>query len=92
MKWKVEFRPSVVKDFKKLPKEVVAIIKQAINEKLKIDPISFGKHLRNEWAGYKSFRIGRNKYRVIYKVDNKVVTIEIVHAFKRKDGYPKGEV
>ena len=48
-------------------------IKQAIEEKLMVDPIGFGKPLRYSLKGHRRLRVG--DYRVVYKIENNIVTI-----------------
>jgi len=59
------------------------LIKKAIEERLIIDPVSYGKPLRYSLKGHRRLRV--SDYRIIYKINKKVVTIvAIVH---RKDVY-----
>ena len=68
-----------------LPSTIKARIKHAIEERLMVDPIGFGKPLRYSLKGYRRLRVG--DYRVIYciKADlNIVIVVAIKH---RKDVY-----
>ena len=59
------------------------MIKTAIEERLMVDPIGFGKPLRYSLKGHRRLRVG--DYRVVYRIEKKtVVIIAIKH---RKDVY-----
>jgi mRNA-degrading endonuclease RelE of RelBE toxin-antitoxin system len=59
------------------------LIKQAIEERLMVDPIGFGKPLRYSLKGLRRLRVG--DYRVMYQVKGKTVTIVAIK--HRKDVY-----
>ena len=86
MIWDIVYYQRVLeKDLPALDKSARQMIRKAIEERLQIDPIAFGKPLRHELAGHKRLRVGR--YRIIYEVveaDHKVVIKTIEH---RKDVY-----
>jgi len=46
--FKVEFHRKAVKELKKLDAQIIRIIKQDIDKKLKIDPIGYGEPLRGK--------------------------------------------
>ena len=73
------------KDYDKIPPTMREIIKKAIEKKLTVDPINFGKPLRYSLKGYRRLRVG--DYRVIYKVDEGKVIVIIVEIDHRKDVY-----
>lgn len=73
------------KDYEKIPPAVRGIIKKAIEKKLMVDPIAFGKPLRYSLKGYRRLRVG--DYRVIYRVDEGRVIVIIVEIDHRKDVY-----
>ena len=57
--------------------------KKAIEERLMVDPITFGKPLRYSLKGHRRLRV--SDYRVVYRIENKsVIIIAIKH---RKDIY-----
>lgn len=70
-------------DIPALPKTMRVLIKQAIEERLMVDPISFGKPLRYSLKGLRRLRVG--DYRVLYHVNGKIVTIVAIK--HRKDVY-----
>ena len=73
------------KDYEKIPPPIREIIRKAIEKKLTIAPINFGKPLRYSLKGYRRLRIG--EYRVIYKIDEDKVIVIIVDIDHRKDVY-----
>jgi addiction module RelE/StbE family toxin len=84
--FKIEYLDSVVKkDIPALPSKIRQIIKKAIEERLIVDPISFGKPLRYSLKGHKRLRVG--DYRIIYRIEftsKKVLIVAIKH---RKNVY-----
>jgi mRNA interferase RelE/StbE len=50
------------------------------------DPALRGKPLLDEMHGYRSLRAAGQKYRIIYRVDAKVVTVIVVTVGRRKVG------
>ena len=73
----------VTKDIPVLPKTIREKIKQAIEERLMIDPIGFGKPLRYSLRGHRRLRVG--DYRIVYRIENKTVIISAIK--HRKDIY-----
>ena len=75
------YLPEVIK--KQIPKFSLPVrnrIKKAIEKKLAIDPIAFGKPLKYSLKGLRRLQV--DDYRVIYKideVDQKVVIVKIAH-------------
>lgn len=66
-----------------LSTKVKSLIKKAIEERLMVDPITFGKPLRYSLKGHRCLRV--SDYRVVYRIENKsVIIIAIKH---RKDIY-----
>lgn len=73
------------KDYKKIPPVIREVIRKAIEKKLTIDPVNFGKPLRYCLKGYRRLRVG--DYRVIYKIDDDRVIVVIVDIDHRKNVY-----
>lgn len=73
------------KDYEKIPPAIREIIRKAIEKKLTVDPVNFGKPLRYSLKGYRRLRVG--EYRVIYKIDEGRVIVIIVDIDHRKDVY-----
>jgi addiction module RelE/StbE family toxin len=84
VKYKIHYLEEVVKkhipNFSPCAKE---LIKRAIEERLMIDPISFGKPLRYTLKGYRRLRV--SDYRIVYRIESE--TVVIVAIKHRKDVY-----
>ncbi len=84
--YEILYLPDVVKNqIPKLSLPVKRKIKKAIEKKLQVDPIRFGKPLRHSLKGLRRLRV--EDYRIIYKIDEnleKVIVIQIAH---RKEVY-----
>lgn len=82
----IEYLETVVKeDIPDLSKSAQALIKKAIEERLMIDPVGFGKPLRYSLKGHRRLRV--SVYRVVYRIEsakNRVIIVAIKH---RKDIY-----
>lgn len=82
----IEYLDSVVdEDIKALPKNARQQIQKAIEGRLILDPIGFGKPLRYSLKGHRRLRVG--DYRIVYRIEvenNNVLIIAIKH---RKDIY-----
>lgn len=75
----------VITDIPKLDVHVRTVIKRAIEEKLMIDPIAFGKPLRYTLKGYRRLRVG--DYRIVYRIESGTKTVFIIAIKHRKDVY-----
>jgi len=82
--YKINYSDIVVtKDIPRLSAPIKSIIKTAIENKLKINPILFGKPLRYNLKNCRRLRVG--DYRIIYQlVDQNVNILAIKH---RKHAY-----
>lgn len=82
----IEYLESVVQeDIPQLPKKMCALIKRAIEERLALDPIGFGKPLRYSLKGHRRLRVG--DYRIVYRIDSERQIVTIVVIKHRKDVY-----
>jgi len=64
---------------------VPSLIKRAIEERLMIDPIHFGKPLTYSLKGHRRLRV--SDYRVIYRIETETNTVLIIAIKHRKDVY-----
>ena len=81
-----EYLEEVVKnDITQIPRNIRDIIKRAIEERLGVDPFSFGKPLRYSWKGHKSLRVG--DYRIVYRIKEMGKIVLIVAIKHRKEAY-----
>ena len=62
-------------DLTRIPENIRRTIQRAIEQRLLIDPISYGLPLRKNFHGHRKLRVG--DYRIIYRVEGK--TIIVVH-------------
>jgi len=85
MIWKIVYKKSVQKDLKNVSDDMKYIIKRAIEEKLITDPLKFGLPLKRSLKGLMKLRVG--DYRIIYSIEEKIVTIHIVKIGHRKEVY-----
>ncbi len=82
----VEYLQSVMKeDIPKLPKTIKKMIQQAIESKLMLDPIGFGKPLRYSLKGHRRLRVG--DYRIVYRIEPTKHNILVVAIKHRKTVY-----
>ena len=81
----LRYARSAEKDLERLPAQIVLRVQHAIRE-LAANPRPPGyKKLK----GYENtYRLRVGKYRVLYEVDDKTVTVLIVRIRNRKDAYP----
>ena len=84
--YQIEYLESVIKeDILPLSTSAKSLIKRAVEERLMIDPLGFGKPLRYSLKGHRRLRV--SNYRIVYRIDpsnTKVIIIGIKH---RKDIY-----
>ena len=79
----IYFRESVWKDVKKIPKKDLRNILKRIND-LSEDPRPFGCE---KLTGLDRYRLRQGKYRVVYSIQDKELTVWIVKVGHRKDVY-----
>jgi mRNA interferase RelE/StbE len=68
-----------------LPESVAAAVWHFVSGPLLDDPHRVGKPLRFELEGYRSAR--RGQYRVIYRIDEHEVVVEVIKMSHRGDAY-----
>lgn len=84
--YQVEYLDSVIdEDIPALSKSIKSTIKKAIEERLMIDPIGFGKPLRYSLKGHRRLRV--SDYRIVYRIDSENKIVIIVAIKHRKDVY-----
>ena len=85
IKYQIRYLEEVAhKHIPDLPSRARILIKRAIEERLMIDPIGFGKPLRYSLKGHRRLRV--SDYRVVYRIApaQRVIVVAIKH---RKDVY-----
>lgn len=83
--WKVVYKKSVKKDLKHISADMKKTVKRAIESKLMIDPLRFGKPLRKNLTGLMKLRV--RDYRIIYSIDKKVIVVYVIKIGHRKEVY-----
>jgi mRNA interferase RelE/StbE len=68
-----------------LPEAVAAAVWEFVNGPLLDSPHRVGKRLRFELEGYYSAR--RGQYRVIYRIDEREVIVDVIKISHRSDAY-----
>jgi mRNA-degrading endonuclease RelE of RelBE toxin-antitoxin system len=68
-----------------LPESVAAAVWEFINGPLLDNPHRVGKRLRSRLEGYHSAR--RGQYRVVYRINDDEVLVEVVTISPRSDAY-----
>ena len=81
--YKIYFRESVEKDFRTIPKKDVVKILQRI-ESLTKEPRPHGCE---KLTGHERYRLRQGRYRIVYSIQDKVLSIWIVRVGHRKDVY-----
>jgi mRNA interferase RelE/StbE len=86
VKFQIRYLDVVIREhIPALPSRIKISIKRAIEERLVVDPVSFGKPLRFSLNGYRRLRVG--DYRIIYKIDSQTCIVTIVTIGHRRDVY-----
>ena len=83
--YKVEYLELVKDDIINLPKSVKERIKKAIEKKLAVNPIEFGKPLQYSLKGLRRLRV--DDYRVIFQIHEEKKIVLVVKIGHRKDIY-----
>ena len=84
--YNIEYLEIVVEDdIPSLPSSAKIMIKKAIEERLSVDPIGFGKPLRYSLKGHRRLRV--SDYRVVYRIDINTYSVIVTAIKHRKDVY-----
>ena len=82
--YNVDFKPSVHKDFRRLPKSVIGRVMKRI-EKLKDEPFPHG--VEKLEGAERLYRVRVGDYRIVYEVDTPVQEIMILYVRHRREVY-----
>jgi len=86
IKYQIRYLDEVVKKhIPNLSSSIKLLIKRAIEERLTLDPIGFGKPLRYSLKGHRRLRV--SDYRVVYRIEPEIRTVIVVAIKHRKDVY-----
>ena len=84
--YQIEYLTAVVKeDLPALSTTAKKQIKKAIEERLTLDPIGFGKPLHYSLKGQRRLRVG--DYRIVYRIEIQTHTVIITAIKHRRDVY-----
>jgi mRNA interferase RelE/StbE len=78
-KYKIQYTVTT-EDIPALPLSVKQMIKKAVEDRLMVDPVSYGKPLRFSLKGHRRLRV--SDYRIIYRIDHEkdlVIIVAIKH-------------
>ena len=81
--YKIFFKKSVERDFKKVPKKYLIKILEKIEE-LKNNPRPVGSE---KLTGHELYRIRQGTYRIVYSIQDNELTIWVVKVGHRKEIY-----
>jgi mRNA interferase RelE/StbE len=84
--YEIGFRAGVRKDLKRIPKAEVARIMQRIAE-LAEDPRPSGAE---KLSTRERYRIRQGDYRIVYEIEDRIVTVWVVKVGDRRDVYLSG--
>ena len=86
VKYKILYIEEVVrKHIPALSSSAKELIKRAIEERLTVDPIGFGKPLCYSLKGHRRLRV--SNYRIVYRIESETNTVVIIAIKHRKDVY-----
>ena len=84
--YKIEYLESVVDDdMPNLSTSAKKLIRKAIEERLMVDPIGYGKPLRYSLKGHRRLRV--SDYRVVYRIEPQNHNVFIIAIKHRKEVY-----
>lgn len=84
--YSVEYERSVLtEDISKLSSRMKATIRKAIEERLMLDPVGFGKPLCYSFKGHRRLRV--SDYRIVYRIEPSERMVRIVAIKHRKEVY-----
>jgi len=84
-RYNIQFKASVRKDLRKIPKKDVLRILGKI-EALADNPIP---PQAEKLSGDEKYRIRQGNYRILYQIDDEVLVIEVVKVGHRRDVYQR---
>ncbi len=86
LKYNIRYQEEVIrKHIPSLSSSAKTLIKRAIEERLMVDPIGFGKPLRYSLKSHRRLRV--SDYRIVYRIEAETNTVIIIAIKHRKDVY-----
>ena len=86
IKWKITFKKSAFKEYKKLDKKTRLKINEIL-EMLQINPLSEVLKIRKIQNKNNCYRIRTGDYRIIYSIQKHQLIVEIIRLGHRKEVY-----
>ena len=87
MSYRVDFRPSALRELERLPQNVQKRIQAKINN-LAVNPLTSGvKKLQDSPLGANLYRVKAGDYRIVYQIQQNVLVVLIVKIGNRQDVY-----
>ena len=81
--YRIVFKKSVAKDFRQIPKKDIRRIIKRIDS-LKEDPRPVGVE---KLSGDEKYRIRQGQYRILYMIEDEIITVTTVKVGHRRDVY-----
>lgn len=81
----IQYLESVIDDLQSLPKSVKEKLRKAIEKKLMLNPVEFGKPLQYSLKGLRRLRV--EDYRIVYQIDTDSKIVLVVKIGHRKEVY-----
>lgn len=73
MIYNIIYHENITRDIAKMSLKDKKIIQKSIENKLKIDPLLFGRPLRESLSGHRRLRVG--DYRIVFRIEDETVKI-----------------
>lgn len=83
--YSIQYLESIKDDLSGLPKSIKLKIRKAIEKKLMINPVEFGKPLQYSLKGLRRLRV--EDYRIIYQIEDETKSVLVVKVGHRKEVY-----
>jgi mRNA interferase RelE/StbE len=86
MTYEIRYHDRVLsRDLPNVPSAMRSRIRAAIEQRLMVDPVGYGKPLRHSLRGHRRLRVG--DWRIVYRVEAENRTVSVVAIDHRKDVY-----
>ena len=83
--WRLVVSRRAARDLERLPSRVASAVVELITGPLLLNPHRLGKELAEPWGGCRAAR--RGDYRIIYRLDEEQLFVEILTVGHRADAY-----
>lgn len=84
IRYRIEYDTAIEDKLRQIPKNIRVRIKEAIEKRLTIAHLDYGKPLQRELKGFRRLRVG--DYRIVYKVYEDRIVVHIIDIdYKEKE-------